>query len=74
MRAADDFKSIRDRMLVLRRRPKIDPATCRQHSFNPVDGRCIYCNLHYFHLPALRDRKPPEAYVGASLVPGSSDQ
>jgi hypothetical protein len=73
MRAADDFKSIRDRMLVLRCRPKIDPALCQQHSFNPVDGRCIYCNLHYFHLPALQNRKPPEANAGIPLVRGSAE-
>jgi hypothetical protein len=70
MQAADDFQSIRGRMLDLRRKPKIDPATCLQHSFDPVDGRCIYCNLHYFHLPALQNRKPPDADAGNLPCPG----
>jgi hypothetical protein len=64
MRAADDFQSIRDRMIGLRRKPKIDPATCMQHCFDPVYGRCIYCNLHYFHLPALQKRRLPDADAG----------
>lgn len=65
MRAADDFQSIRDRMLDLRRGPKSDPATCPQHSFDPMDDRCIHCNLHYFHLPALQNHKPPDANAGS---------
>lgn len=61
MRAADDFGSIRARLLDLRRSPKTDPATCPQHIFDPVEGRCIHCNLHYFHLPAFQNCKPPDA-------------
>jgi hypothetical protein len=69
MRAADDFGSIRARLLDLRRSPKTDPATCPQHSFDPVEGRCIHCNLHYFHLPAFQNRKPPDADADAANPP-----
>jgi hypothetical protein len=41
-----------------------------QHSFDPVDGRCIHCNLHYFHLPALQNRKPPDVDAGNLPCPG----
>jgi len=60
MRAADDFETIRNRMLDLRRRPNIDPADCTRHSFDPADDRCVYCRLHRFHLPALQNREPAE--------------
>jgi hypothetical protein len=71
MRAADDFRSIRDRMDELRIRPpdadvgnlpcpEIDSATCPvpvaqrcRHKFSPATSRCVRCNLHYFHLPAV---------------------
>jgi hypothetical protein len=65
MRAADDFRYICDRMVYLRRKRKIDPATCPQHSFDSADDRCIHCNLHYYHLPALLNRKPPDANPGS---------
>jgi hypothetical protein len=61
MRAADDFSSIRARLFDLHRRPKVDPEACPQHSFDPVEGRYVHCNLHYFHLPALQNCKPPDA-------------
>jgi hypothetical protein len=64
MRAADDFESIRARLGDLRRRPKIDPVTCPRHTFDPADGRCILCNLHFFHLPALQNCKPPMDATG----------
>jgi len=61
MRAAEDFRSIHDRMLELRRKSRIDPAACPQHSFGPEDSRCIHCNLHYFHLPAVENSRPADA-------------
>lgn len=64
MRAADDFQSIRHRMFDLRRGPRIDPATCPQHSFEPATDRCVYCNLHYYHLPAFQHRKATDADAG----------
>lgn len=74
MRAADDFGSIRARLAELCRQPKIDPATCPQHSFDPADGRCIYCNLHNFHLPAFLNRKPPDADAASLFCPGIAGQ
>ena len=62
MRAADDFQSIRGRMLDLQRKPWVDPAACPGHVF--FNGRCVHCNLHRFHLPALEQLKPPDADAG----------
>jgi len=61
MRAADDFDYIYRRIIDLRDGRKIDPATCTRHSFDPVNNRCIYCNLHYYHLPALENCRPADA-------------
>jgi hypothetical protein len=60
MRAADDFESIRNHARSLRRSPKTEPAACTQHSFDPADDRCIHCGLHYFHLPAMQNRRSAE--------------
>ena len=60
MRAADDFESIRNRVRSLRRKAKTEPAACIQHSFDAADARCIHCGLHYFHLPAVQNRRPAE--------------
>jgi len=57
MKVADDFKSIRERMQELRRSRRIDPAQCARHNFEQLSGRCVYCNLHVFHLPALQNGK-----------------
>jgi hypothetical protein len=59
-------------MLDLRRKQKIEPAACAQHSFDPVDGRCIHCNLHYFHLPALQSHAMFDADAGRVSRPGSA--
>ena len=72
MRAADDFGSIRARMLDLRHSSKTDPATCPQHRFDPVEGRCIHCNLHYFHLPALQNSQPSDEDTANPPCPGSA--
>lgn len=51
MRIADDFDAIRTKIIDLQK-PKIDPATCSEHFFKN-NMRCIHCNIHYYHLPAI---------------------
>ena len=70
MLAADDFQSIRRHMLHLCRWSTIDPATCPQHTFESVTGRCVHCNLHYYHLPALQHPKALNADAGDLSCPG----
>jgi hypothetical protein len=71
MKAADDFNYIHRRMLDLRARGKVDPATCNPHSFDPATDRCIYCNLHYYHLPALENCPPADRVITSDH--GSAD-
>lgn len=70
MRAADDFPYISRRVVELRHWKKIDPATCSQHSFDRSDNRCIHCNLHYYHLPALLNHKSSDANAASASCLG----
>jgi hypothetical protein len=74
MRAADDFDDISRRMLDLRSQCKIDPARCIRHSFDPVSNRCIYCNLHYYHLPAVQNCGQVDANPGRASNHSCTDR
>jgi|GEM_PF-5203368 len=56
----------------LGRKPWIDPAVCPGHVF--LNGRCVHCNLHRFHLPALEQLKPPDADAGNLPCPSIGGQ